>query len=260
VIFGEAARASLLARYCGLAVPDLSYATVRDFCDSADHLGPLCPLDGDLKNVQRPWMVKAVLARVPAGASLLEVGAGPPLVAEALRELGYIVTVIDPYEGAGNGPTEYEAYRRAFPRLRFVRAEFGPEVAALRGERFDAVFSVSVLEHVRHRQLAGVFEGVARHLAPGGQSLHCIDHVLAGPGAAWHDEGLRLSLGLQEGLRGGTAAAAEAALDDLLRRLDRDVEAFFLSPQGHHLWRGGKPYDEFPFRKVVSIQSCVQRA
>jgi hypothetical protein len=47
--------------------------------------------------------------------------------------------------------------------------------------------------------------------------------------------------------------------DELLQCLRSDVEAFFLSPQGHHNWRGGRDYSDFPFRKVVSIQTIARR-
>ena len=38
-----------------------SYATVRDYCESVDLLPEITPTDGDLKNVQRPWALKAFL-------------------------------------------------------------------------------------------------------------------------------------------------------------------------------------------------------
>jgi hypothetical protein len=44
----------------------------------------------------------------------------------------------------------------------------------------------------------------------------------------------------------------------LIERLRTDVETFFLSPQGHHQWRGGRPYLEFPFRKVASVQTIAR--
>jgi SAM-dependent methyltransferase len=254
-ILPDAARRDVLARYRGQPVPDLGYATVRDFCDSADFLPQICGLDGDLKNVQRPWMVKAILGRVPLGARILEIGAGQPVVAGALQELGYAVTVVDPYEGAGNGPTAYEEYVRAFPKLRIVRAEFARDVPALGNEKFDAICSISVLEHVRHDRLPGLFEGIGRYLTGGGQSIHCVDHVLAGAGAQYHEEGLQMVLSEQSAIDGSPSRDTP----ELLRRIHADLETFYLSPQGHHLWRGGKPYDQFPFRKVVSIQTCARR-
>ena len=37
------------------------------------------------------------------------------------------------------------------------------------------------------------------------------------------------------------------------------VETFFLSPQGHNGWRGKTPYEQFPFRKCIAVQSVVRR-
>jgi SAM-dependent methyltransferase len=259
-LLGASAARAIRSRYQGTAVPDLGYATVRDFCDSADSLPQVCRLDGDLKNVQRPWMLKAVLGRVPAGGRLLEIGGGEPLVAGALEELGYQVTLVDPYQGAGNGPTAYEAYVRAFPRVRILRAELGPDPGLLAGESFDAVYSVSVLEHVPHDRLGPLFDAIRRHLRPGGQSVHCVDHVVEGWGAEYHRRGLGLVLAHQAALSGPGAADASRA-DELCAevegRMARDVETFYLSALGHHQWRGGRPYDAFPFRKVVSVQTCA---
>ena len=39
-----------------------------------------------------------------------------------------------------------------------------------------------------------------------------------------------------------------------------DLEAFFLGPQGHNLWRGAMPYETFPFRKCISVQFVGRRA
>src|SRR5258708_7842402 len=86
---------------------ELIYWTVRDYCDSYDCLPFLASAQGDLKDLQRPWMVKALLSRVPRESKLLEVGGGEPLVAALLAQLGFDVTVIDPYDGSGFGPTNF---------------------------------------------------------------------------------------------------------------------------------------------------------
>jgi hypothetical protein len=264
-LLGDAAP-QIAARYRRMEIPDLSYATVKDYCDSADCLPQICGTDGDLKNVQRPWMLKAVLARVPAGGRLLEIGAGEPAVAAALHEAGYDVTVIDPYEGAGNGPTAYEDYRLRYPEVKIVKAEFDEGTREIAGQSFDCIYSISVLEHIRHHRFEGLFAGVAAHLRAGGQSLHCVDHVLEGAGRDYHVEGLKAILRGQDRLRQAgavedevRAAASDRATDDLLGALTGDLETFYLSPQGHHLWRGGQPYEAFPFRKVVSIQISETR-
>src|SRR5207237_9228617 len=55
--------AAIVARFAGLGpAAGNSYATVRDFCESADELPQITALDGDLKNVQRPWAAKTILA------------------------------------------------------------------------------------------------------------------------------------------------------------------------------------------------------
>ena len=64
---------------------ETSYATVRDYCESLDHLPQITGLDGDLKNVQRPWAVKALLRSVPPPARLLEIGGGEPIVSGILE-------------------------------------------------------------------------------------------------------------------------------------------------------------------------------
>ena len=109
---------------------ETSYATVRDYCESVDHLPQITGLDGDLKNVQRPWAVKTVLRGVSPPARLLEIGGGEPIVCGFLNELGYDVTLVDPYDGFGNGPTAYESYVARFPNVKIVRGYFEPHMLA----------------------------------------------------------------------------------------------------------------------------------
>ena len=67
-------------RYRGsFAVDPLSYGTIRDLADSRDHFAGLARASGDMKDLQRCWVVKAVLGRVERGTSLVE-GAELPLV------------------------------------------------------------------------------------------------------------------------------------------------------------------------------------
>ena len=233
---------------------ETSYATVRDYCESLDHLPQITGVDGDLKNVQRPWAVKALLRAKPPPARLLEIGGGEPIVSGFLNELGYDVTLVDPYDGSGNGPTEYEKYVRSFPRVKIVRGYFGPEMPTFSPRSFDAIFSVSVLEHFSNDLVANCLRAIEKYLKPGGASVHCFDFVLQGR-AQEHDLAnagniLRHQARLEN-------QVTETGLGDLLERLKADTETFFLSPQGHHNWRGGLPYEEFPFRKVVSLQTIA---
>ncbi len=165
-------------------VPPVSYATVRDFCDSVDHLRALATTNGDMKDCQRPWMFKAVLGNVPLGGNILEFGAGEPIVAELLRCAGYNVWVVDPYDGSDNGPVEYDLFVREYPELHIIRNRFTNQVDELNGMEFDCIYSISVLEHLSTIELSELFSAVNKFLRPGGLTLHAIDHVLRGHGAA----------------------------------------------------------------------------
>jgi len=236
-------------RYRNPAAPPakVSYATVADYCDSVDHLPEITGLRGDLKDVQRPWAVKMILALVPPGATLVEIGAGMPDVAQVLVDCGYRVMAVDPYEGAGNGPTEYEAYKARFPRVD-IRRQLFDETLRL-AEPVDAVYSISTLEHID--DLTPVFRAIRKFLKPAtGLSIHCIDVVTRGMDDAYH---LRQAAQLLR-LHG----QPEGAWDTLMHQANQDLETYFLGPSGHQLWRATTPYEKFPYRKVLSLQSYAR--
>jgi 2-polyprenyl-3-methyl-5-hydroxy-6-metoxy-1,4-benzoquinol methylase len=233
----------LLARYKGrVPCPPLSYATVEDYCDSVDHLPEITGLQGDLKDVQRPWTAKAILGLLQPGATLVEIGAGRPEVAQLLTDCGYHVIAVDPYEGAGNGPTEFEVYRNQYPAVD-IRKTYYDE--ALDIPPVDAVYSISTLEHVP--DLRPIFRAIRKHLKPGGLSLHCVDIVVEGKEYEHHHEVARQMMRFHGPNAGG-------GWPELMDRASRDLEAYFLGPSGHQLWRHKTPYSDFPFRKVLSLQ------
>jgi glycosyltransferase involved in cell wall biosynthesis len=234
-------------RYAGIVPPRLSYATVREYCDSADRLPLLATASRDLKDVQRPWALKAILGRLRPGSRLLEIGAGEPVVADLLARLGYDVTVVDPYDGRDRGPTEFEEMEAAYPRVRIIRGLFPQDVA--RDERFDCIYSISVLEHLSVDAVDEVCAHIRRLARNGACTIHAIDHVVRGPGDEEHLARLRRiasSLGI-----------GESELGELLGRLVDDPETYFLSAESHNRWRAGVPYEAFPMRRCVSIQFIV---
>jgi hypothetical protein len=247
--FDDAALSAVVDRYRAFEVVPLSYATVRDYCDSFDHLLPLATANSDLKDVQRPWILKAILARVPRPGRLLEIGAGEPFVADLLQRSGYSVTVVDPYDGSGNGPQEFEEFRRQCPQIDFVRGQFGEGTPGLAPRSFDCIYSISVLEHVPDEGLGEVFAGLAKFLKPEGSTVHAVDHVHRGAGAGAHRRKL--------GLMAKGFGLGNADLDAMLEAMTADTETYYLSAEAHNRWRGSVPYDQFPMRVCVSIQTCT---
>jgi len=249
----EAVVAKFAQRGCPVG---LSYATVRDYCESVDDLPQIAPTDGDLKNVQRPWTVKTIVGCTPRPARLLEIGGGEPIVSGFLSELGYDVTLVDPYDGFGNGPTEYERYVELFPHVKIQREYFRPGMSQFAPHSFDCIFSVSVLEHIPPEALRLCFEAIDEFLSPGGSSIHCFDFILQGPGEFDNPPMAERVLAAQARI---SAKPEPESLASILDRMHADVETFYLSPQGHHQWRAGRAYNDFPFRKVVSLQTIARR-
>ena len=111
----------------------LGYATVKDYSDSVDTVKALATINQDLKDAQRPWVLKAILGSIAPGGRLLEIGAGDPWVADLLARLGYEVVVVDPYDGRDRGPAQFEQIKAQFPRITFLRGLFSRGV--VRAER-----------------------------------------------------------------------------------------------------------------------------
>lgn len=230
--------------YRGRFAPEsLSYGTVRDFADSLDNLAGLARANGDMKDLQRCWVLKAVLGSVERGAQLVEIGAGEPLVADLLSQLGHRVTVVDPYDGSDQGPREFEQFTSSYPDVDFIRERFPPSSGL--PERAACVYSISVLEHIPRAGIGEVIAAAAELSAPDGCSIHAIDHVVAGWGADAHLERLE-----QIVRRSGLPVDR---LGGLIERLQADPEAYFVSAEAHESWRGALPYDDYPMRRIASI-------
>jgi hypothetical protein len=236
---------AIAERYRGrYPLPPVSYGTVRDWADSRAALGGLATASLDMKDVQRCWALKAVVGNVEPGSRVVEIGAGEPLVAGTLSRLGYEVVVVDPYDGSGNGPREYRAFRGAYPELTFVRDQFPPR-DTIAGP-VAAVCSISVLEHVPTDAVEGVVHAARELVAPsGGCCVHAIDHVVRGWGAEEHRERLD---------RIATASdVAPSELEATIERLERDPDTYFVSAEAHDRWRGAIAYDDYPMRRIASI-------
>lgn len=240
--------AALVARYSGAVTPALSYGTVRDFCDSADHL-PELTQNRDLKDLQRPWAFKTIISQFPPGSRVLEIGAGDPHVAYWLACAGYEVWVSDPYEGANNGPTDYDYYRQYFPQLHIRRELFSDRLTELAPASFDCIYSISVLEHLSPEAISGVVSGIRKFQKPGLRTVHAVDFILKGDR---HQKHFRMAELLSDGF-----GLTVSHLAPVLAQAAEDVETYFLSAESHNLWRGRTAYDAFPMRRVISLQFCT---
>jgi hypothetical protein len=135
----------------------------------------------DLKYYQHLLAWQVLASSLPAGAAVLEIGGGVSPLGRALAGR-FAYTNLDPLAGAGNGPTGLPAD----PPGRLVRAALGEFSSELPDAAFDAVLSVSALEHVPDdpevwRALAADLARLAR---PGGFHLHLFD-VVATPDGPW---------------------------------------------------------------------------
>ncbi len=46
---------------------------------------------------------------------------------------------------------------------------------------------------------------------------------------------------------------ADTDLDAALAQLATDPETYFVSAESHNRWRGALPYDQYPMRRIVSV-------
>jgi 2-polyprenyl-3-methyl-5-hydroxy-6-metoxy-1,4-benzoquinol methylase len=105
------------------------------------------------------------------GARVLEIGAGLGFVSLFLRSEGYDVVALEPVNvGFGFFAAAQPAVRAAAADVDLDVLEIGVEELSAQHGRFDAVFSVHVLEHVA--DLPGAFRAMASVLAPGGAMAH----------------------------------------------------------------------------------------
>ena len=246
-LIGETSLQRIVSRYMGnYPLPRVSYATVRDYCDSVDEMRGLATMSGDLKNVQRPWAVKAILGMVQRGSRILEIGAGEPWIADTLSRAGYEVWIVDPYESSCSGPGAMARFMLECPDVRFIRDVFTDQLPDLPPATFDCIYSVSVLQHLEHESLRAMVRGIAKFLKAGGISLHAIDHVQRGMG---HQEDME-----RIELVGRLFDIDKLELHATLQRLDRDLDTYLLSAEGFNQLRGTQPWEKFRMRKWVGLQ------
>ncbi|MGU3544293.1 class I SAM-dependent methyltransferase [Methylobacterium sp. A52T] len=202
--------------------------------------------NNDLKDSQRFWTLKTILATQPVGSTLLEIGAGEPIVADLLGRLGYRVIIVDPYEGAGNGPKEIDHFRRTYKSVEYVVDWFSTDLVAIAPGSIDCCYSISVIEHVPLSSLQDIAQALRYFTKPDGSTIHAVDYVALGAGAEYHWTMYQTF----SALLGYTEEAATRSIQSA--RVDPDT--YYLSAEAHNRWRGTTPYENFPMRRVQSMQ------
>jgi len=146
----------------GTAAPE----EIRRFDALAEHWwdpdGPMAPL-----HRMNPARIDWIAGRLGPleGLSILDVGCGAGLAAEALARRGALVTGID---AAGNALAAARAHAEA-EGVPVTYAETTPEALAATGARYDAVLALEVIEHVPPEQRPAFCAALAALVNPGGQ-------------------------------------------------------------------------------------------
>jgi len=228
----------------------LEWPTVRDYVRYVESYPELLGPHGDVKDVQRPWALEQIRRLVPVGAKVIDMGGASCELASQLMD-DYEVTVVDPYDGTGNGPKSFSPYKARFPRLSFVAAALDETIELPRV--FDAVVSTSVLEHIPSELIGTTLRGIDRVLKPGGFSIHAIDFTVRGEGGGIKE---RTDAVLSAVFRYyGLPLSPEGLAEELLS----EVDTYYLSPQMYLRWKKARKFEEYPWRQVSSLNLTLRR-
>ena len=128
-----------------------------------------CTLDRqELKNVQ-DGLALATLSPM-RNKRILEAGGGNSRVLPRLDNSCELWNA-DKFEGDGNGPVAIVED----PRIKIVKTFVGEFSDELPDGKFDAIFSVSVVEHIPGEALAAFIDDSIRLLKVGGVAVHAVD-------------------------------------------------------------------------------------
>ena len=169
---------------------------------------------------------------------MLEIGGGNSRIIEALKH-DYEFWNLDKFEGMGGGPLEIKEHEG----VRLVRAYVGEHSTLLPDKYFDAVISISVLEHVgdEDETFENILSDINRVLKPGGLSAHCFDIVVK-KDRVWKNRLLPYFYNHAESLN------PHAEIQDILNVILHDNDVYFMPQSAYDmLWRvlTGEPYEQF---------------
>ncbi len=229
----------------------LDYSTVRDYTRYWEEHSDLIGERGALKDVQRPWVLETVDDLIPGGSFVADMGGAACDLASCLAQ-NYRVTVVDPYDGRGNGPTRVEVMKKRHPTINFIIDTLNPDTDI--DQEYHAVVSTSVIEHIPVPHVGDAVEGIDRALISGGYSIHAIDFSVRGNGRIMVNnkhclEAFVSAYGLDPGV-----------VEELRNRMIEDCETYYLSAPMYQQWRRKRDYDEYPWRQVGTLNIVLKKA
>ena len=124
------------------------------------------------------WNLKSIQDSIAYGhlfqfenKRIAEIGGGNSRVLRALARKNQCVN-IDKFEGAGGGPTQSNLPEN----ISLIQAYLGKETKELiQDDFFDALFSISVIEHIPNHYLGDLFQESARIVKRDALAIHLID-------------------------------------------------------------------------------------
>lgn len=226
----------------------VGYSTVPDYLRYRQKYPRLVSEKADLKDVQRPWALEKAIELAPPGSRVLDLGGSRAELADALSSHAQ-VTVIDPYDGSGNGPANVDFYRNKFPRVTFLAELLTKET---RIPKQSAVVTTSVVEHIGKDRLVETVEAIHNALEVGGYSIHAVDLTCRGKN------------GFMEWQIGHNQAWADAHcpgvnVSQIAAAMLEDIEAFFLPLTMYVQWKKDKDYNSYPWRNVGTLNSVFKK-
>ena len=126
------------------------------------------PHHHSLKNIQDAFILQQLHS--VKNKAILEIGAGDSRVISSIAPENNC-WIIDKFEGENNGLIGLPEVEQ----VHIVKDFVGNFSNKLPNDFFDYIFSISVIEHIKTKDLENFFKDCARILKPGGKMTHAID-------------------------------------------------------------------------------------
>lgn len=182
----------------------LDIITKRDFFDWLDH-GHGERDSHHLKNIQDAFILSQLADII--NMKVAEIGGGNSRVLTKFCKENECWN-IDKFEGKGLGPRKVVSNADVILRREYL-GDFASDIP---NDYFDVSFSISVVEHISHHELADFFLDLSRIMKKGGRTIHAIDIYLEDEERKYSFVEDILKIPLKAGLKLVQPAAISSAL------------------------------------------------